>query len=295
MPESQIESTSPLGKIAGIVGLLAIALLFTGWIYRWHYFSYFQVDATSLGLPVESMSMAAFSLLFRSPGAMARFLIGLVLACSGMVASFRAIHFGLRRLNPVLKQLQQRIGLVDNQRQQLRLLASLLDELVIVLEPELRFWVYGHGIEAMSFALMAQAAGYDVTLFGQEGLQTDLSRIGPLNITLVPSFRSYICPKPDRRTAVTLFFHDHENEARLLAQFLPSDALFIGAQGSLKARQRLLSELQVQGVSAEHIEKLCPTFGLIGSCRDPRTLAVSVLAHVLSLAGPAVQAVLGAH
>ena len=169
------------------------------------------------------------------------------------------------------------------------------DELVIVLEPELRFWVYGHGIEAMSFALMAQAAGYDVTLFGQEGLQTDLSRIGPLNITLVPSFRSYICPKPDRRTAVTLFFHDHENEARLLAQFLPSDALFIGAQGSLKARQRLLSELQVQGVSAEHIEKLCPTFGLIGSCRDPRTLAVSVLAHVLSLAGPAVQAVLGAH
>ena len=169
------------------------------------------------------------------------------------------------------------------------------DDLVIVLEPELRFWVYGHGIEAMSFALMAQAAGYDVTLFGQEGLQTDLSRIGPLNITRVPSFRSYVCPKPDRRTAVTLFFHDHENEARLLAQFLPSDALFIGAQGSLKARQRLLSELQVQGVSAEHIEKLCPTFGLIGSCRDPRTLAVSVLAHVLSLAGPAVQAVLGAH
>ncbi len=169
------------------------------------------------------------------------------------------------------------------------------DELVIVLEPELRFWVYGHGIEAMSFALMAQAAGYDVTLFGQEGLQTDLSRIGPLNITLVASFRSYICPKPDRRTAVTLFFHDHENEARLLAQFLPSDALFIGAQGSLKARQRLLSDLRAQGVSQAHIDRLCPTFGLIGSCRDPRTLAVSVLAHVLSLAGPAVQAYLGSH
>lgn len=133
MPKSQIESASPLGKIAGIVGLLAIALLFTGWIYRWHYFTYFQVDPTSLGLPVESMSMAAFSLLFRTPGAMARFLIGLVLACAGMVASFRAIHFGLQRLNPLLKQLQEQIGLVDNQRQQLRLLASLLDELVIVL------------------------------------------------------------------------------------------------------------------------------------------------------------------
>lgn len=164
------------------------------------------------------------------------------------------------------------------------------DDLVIVLEPELRFWVYGHGIEAMSFALMAQAAGYDVTLFGQEGLQSDLSRIGPLNISVVPSFRSYVCPVPDRRTAVTLFFHDHENEARLLAQFLTSDALFIGAQGSLKARQRLLADLSALGVKDEHMARLCPNFGLITSCRDPRTLAVSVLAHVLSLAGTSVAA-----
>lgn len=158
--------------------------------------------------------------------------------------------------------------------------------IVVVLEPELRFWVYGHGIEAMSFALMAQAAGYDVTLFGQEGLQTDLSRLGPLNISVVSSFRSYTCPVPDRRTAVALFFHDHENEARLLAQFLPSDAFFIGAQGSLRARQRLLEDLRAQGVPDHHIAKLRPDFGLIGSCRDPRTLAVSVLAHVLSVAGP---------
>lgn len=159
------------------------------------------------------------------------------------------------------------------------------DEMIVVLEPELRFWVYGHGIEAMSFALMAQAAGYDVTLFGQERLHSDLSRIGLHNITIVPSFRRYICPVPDRRTAIALFFHDHENEARLLAQFLPSDAFFMGAQGSLKARQRLLADLATLGVAPQHIANLRPNFGLIGSCRDPRTLAVSVLAHVLSVAG----------
>ena len=158
-------------------------------------------------------------------------------------------------------------------------------DLNITLEPELRFWVYGHGIEAMSFALMAQAAGYDVTLFGQSGLQTDLSRIGPLNITVVPSFRSYVCPVPDRRTAIALFFHDHENEARILAQFLPSDAFFIGAQGSQNARKRLLADLTEMGVKPKHIAHLAASFGLIGSCRDPRTLAVSVLAHVLSVAG----------
>lgn len=157
--------------------------------------------------------------------------------------------------------------------------------LTVVLEPELRFWVYGHGVEAISFALMTQAAGYDVTLYGQGSLQSDLSRIGPLNIQTVTSFRSYVCPTPDSRTAVTLFFHDHENEARILSQFLPTDAFFIGAQGSLRARTRLLADLRALGVTPEHLSRLRPDFGLIPSCRDPRTLAVSVMAHVLSVAG----------
>lgn len=159
-----------------------------------------------------------------------------------------------------------------------------LDHLILTLEPELRFWVYGHGIEALAFALMAQAAGYDVTLFGQQSLQSDLSRIAPLPIETVASFRSHICPTPDRRTAITLFFHDHENEARILQQFLGTEAFFIGAQGSLRARNRLLEELGGLGIAPDLIARLCPTFGLVPSCRDPRTLAVSVLAHVLSVA-----------
>ena len=159
------------------------------------------------------------------------------------------------------------------------------DRLVIWMEPELRFWVYGHGVEALSFALMTQAAGYDVTLYGQESLQSDLSRIGALDVQTIASFRSYVCPPPDHRTAITLFFHDHENEARILSQFLPTDAFYIGAQGSLRARTRLLADLTALGVTPEHLARLRPDFGLIPSCRDPRTLAVSVMAHILSVAG----------
>jgi xanthine dehydrogenase accessory factor len=153
---------------------------------------------------------------------------------------------------------------------------------LVTLRPELRFWVYGHGIEAIAFASMTHAAGYDVTLFGQESLQADLSRLGTLHVQTVPSFRSHVCPTPDNRTAITLFFHDHENEARILAQFLPSVAFFIGAQGSLLARKRLLADLRQQGVPEADIARLQPEFGLIPSCRDPRSLAVSVMAHVLS-------------
>ena len=43
-----------LGNFASIVGLLGTALFFTGWIYRWSYFYYFQLEVMTLDLPVES-------------------------------------------------------------------------------------------------------------------------------------------------------------------------------------------------------------------------------------------------
>ena len=191
----------------------------------------------------------------------------------------QVLDLGNRRQTAVLS-----IGLTDGA---LDLLPDIRPgRLTVALPPDLRFWVFGHGVEALSFALMTRAAGYDVTLFGQASLQADLSRIGALNLHTVASFRSFTCPVPDRRTAVTLFFHDHENEARILAQFLTSDAFYIGAQGSLQARHRLLAELAAQGLDQTAIARLRPDFGLIPSCRDPRTLAVSVMAHVLSLAEP---------
>ena len=193
----------------------------------------------------------------------------------------QVLDLGHRRQRAVLS-----VGLTDGSLELVADTTPLPDRLAVVQVPELRFWVFGHGAEALSFALMTQAAGYDVTLFGQESLQADLSRIGTLNVQSVASFRSFACPSPDSRTAVTLFFHDHENEARILRQFLPSDAFYIGAQGSFASRQLLLAELTALGLDPPAIARLNPRFGLIPSCRDPRTLAVSVMAHVLSLAEP---------
>lgn len=43
-----------LGKFASVVGLLGAALFFAGWIYRWSYFYFFQLEVTALDLPTES-------------------------------------------------------------------------------------------------------------------------------------------------------------------------------------------------------------------------------------------------
>ncbi|MEG4857246.1 hypothetical protein QUB75_06105 [Microcoleus sp. K1-B6] len=41
---------SILGTFASILGLLSAALFFTGWIYRWAYFGFFQLEVTTLDL-----------------------------------------------------------------------------------------------------------------------------------------------------------------------------------------------------------------------------------------------------
>ncbi len=43
-----------LGKFASVVGLLGAALFFAGWIYRWSYFYFFQLEVTTLDLPAQS-------------------------------------------------------------------------------------------------------------------------------------------------------------------------------------------------------------------------------------------------
>jgi hypothetical protein len=133
MSESQNRSETPFGKLAGSVSLLAVALLFTGWIYRWSYFTYFQVEPDSLGYPLESISITAFSLLFRSPWSILKFGIGLVLAFLGIVVTFRVIGICNVRLAPHFRTIVQRIGLSGEQRLLLLLMFSLANELVTIL------------------------------------------------------------------------------------------------------------------------------------------------------------------
>lgn len=43
-----------LGTFASLIGLLGIFLYFTGWLYRWAYYGFFQLEITRLDLPLRS-------------------------------------------------------------------------------------------------------------------------------------------------------------------------------------------------------------------------------------------------
>lgn len=143
--------------------------------------------------------------------------------------------------------------------------------------PQIRVLVFGTGTETICFAELAIAAGCKVEIFSPDpDVLTRFSWAMPLVTNIWPSDVSI-----DDRSAVVTFFHAHDREPEILKTALASPAFFIGAQGSLRAHIARCETLLAQDCPAEHIERLTFPLGLIPSTRDPQTLGVSVLAHIL--------------
>ncbi|SDE77661.1 XdhC family protein [Limimaricola pyoseonensis] len=133
---------------------------------------------------------------------------------------------------------------------------------VLPLHPDPRMLVAGEGPEAATFVDLARTAGFPAER---------VDRIDPAAI--------------DRFTAVVLFFHDHDREPDLLSAALESPAFWIGAQGSRRAQARRRAALAAAGFGAVALDRLRGPIGLIPGTRDPRALAVSVLAEIVEAAG----------
>lgn len=156
------------------------------------------------------------------------------------------------------------------------------DILTIRYEPEPRFLIFGKGPEAGTFAALVQAAGYTNMLLSpdEDTLRGGRTAGCETQHLTSPSFPSDL--QVDHRTAIVLFFHDHEWEPAIMLGALGSKAFYIGAQGSRAAQAARLAKMRALGASEADLERLSGPIGLIPSARDARTLAVSVLAEVLA-------------
>lgn len=149
------------------------------------------------------------------------------------------------------------------------------------MRPDPQFAVFGKGPEARIFAGFAQAAGYPVLLLSQDKETIGVAAQMGLSTRHLNSARLPPALDCDQRTAAVLFYHDHDHEPALLVELLRTKAGYIGAQGSQRARDARYAELRRLGVGEDQIARLHGPIGLIPSTRDPRMLAVSVLAEVL--------------
>lgn len=161
------------------------------------------------------------------------------------------------------------------------------DTLIVNFQPDIRFLIFGNGTEASTFAALVNSLALPHLLLSPDD---HTLRVGADQGCLTQLIQSPSMPRDlgvDAYTAVVLFFHDHDWEPDILETALGSQAFYIGAQGSRRARDNRIEHLRQRGVSPADLSRLRGPIGLIPSARDASTLAVSVLAEVLAAAqGP---------
>lgn len=148
--------------------------------------------------------------------------------------------------------------------------------ITLPLRPPLRIEVAGSGVEAATFAALAHAAGYPVRLLSPDESTRASARMRGVEAQPPGALAT------DEWTAVVLFFHDHEIEPPIIAEALAGPAFYIGAQGSLRAQNARRAALAELGVSEEEMARLRGPIGVIRSARDPKVLALSVLAEIVA-------------
>ncbi|MBD2488454.1 hypothetical protein H6G77_13015 [Aulosira sp. FACHB-615] len=140
-----------LGKFTSVVGLLGAALFFAGWIYRWAYFNFFQLEISNLDLPAQSFLIVPIQIFFGDGWAIGKTAIAFLLAAIAINMTLWLIRviseFVVNRFHDLSNRI---ISVTQNKRsvtakflyslanyssQQLRLvdfLRSLVNEIVIV-------------------------------------------------------------------------------------------------------------------------------------------------------------------
>lgn len=131
------------------------------------------------------------------------------------------------------------------------------DAFAVVLPPALRIVLLGQGLES---EVLQQAAS-------------------ALNIE---TMRDALPADVDETTAVVFLQHDLDKELPLLKQALNSTAFYIGCLGSRRTHEARRMQLLQDGFSEVQIARLSAPVGLFGPVRDARSLAVSVLAEIMS-------------
>lgn len=131
--------------------------------------------------------------------------------------------------------------------------------------PALAIAAFGEGPELTALARIGTAAGIAV-----DAIDKDALALG----------RAPALPPPDRWTATVVLFHDHEWEAAILKHALSGDGFYTGAQGGEEARIARVTRLLSDGLDEGAVARIRSPIGVIGSCRDPATLALSVLAEI---------------
>jgi xanthine dehydrogenase accessory factor len=156
------------------------------------------------------------------------------------------------------------------------------DVFVLALEPETQAIILGDGLEARTVTQLLLASGIPTLLSSAKGNYDSPETSGGFFRTSATAGLDQALLLADPWTAIVTLFHDHEREIPILSAALRGSAFMVGAQGSKRVAIRREDQLKLNGLAETELRRLHAPVGLIPSTRDPQSLAVSILAAIVS-------------
>lgn len=148
-------------------------------------------------------------------------------------------------------------------------------------DPDLRLVILGHGAEPMALQDIAAAYGAETFILSPQASLVDDARARGIVAHQLHTLGDSDHLSVDRWSAVVTLFHDHDWETELLLQALEGNPFFIGAMGSRRTHAERERRLIDAGAEADAVARIVGPVGLLHASRDPRTLALSIMAQVV--------------
>ena len=161
--------------------------------------------------------------------------------------------------------------------------------LVTVHGPRWRLLIIGAGQTSHYLAQMAQALDYQVMVCDpREEMRATWNVPGSVLLADMPD-DAVLALQADARTAIVALTHDPKLDDMALLEALKSPAFYIGALGSQNNNAKRRERLALFDLSEAEIARLHGPVGLDIGSRTPPEIAVSILAHLISVRNQMIQ------
>jgi len=154
------------------------------------------------------------------------------------------------------------------------------DVFLNVFNPPLRMIIVGAVHISQPLSVMAEAAGYQVTVVDPRRAFATPERFPGMDLRVEWPDEALKALGLDRRTAVVSLTHDPKLDDPALAVALPSDVFYVGALGSNRSHAKRVARLQERGLSDALIDRIHGPIGLDIGAKSPSEIAVSILGQV---------------
>ncbi|MHB1236781.1 MAG: XdhC family protein, partial [Gallionella sp.] len=149
--------------------------------------------------------------------------------------------------------------------------------------PRWRMLIIGAGQTSAYLARMAQALDYQVIVCDPRAEMRATWDVPDTTLTGEMPDDAVIALQADSATVIIALTHDPKLDDMALLEALKSPAFYVGALGSMANNAKRRERLKIFDLTPEEIDRLHGPVGLDIGSRTPPEIAVSILAHLISI------------